>query len=563
MKTPILLLLALFVCEQLFGQTRLRKLPNNINLPAVNNFAPFISLDGNTLVYVSDYAEDKIPTMYITTKVDAVNWKAPMIMPKHVNNRLNFTKGFGLGADGKTLFISSLKDGGWGGFDLYSCAAKGNGWMEPVNMGTSINSPANEACISVSADEQMLFFMRCTKMSANAAEGCKILMVKKKPNGQWDKAIELPPTINTGNSQAPRILGDGETLIFSSNMLTPNKGGMDLYMTRLDGNDWSTPLALEFANTPADDLFASANSIARTLVKDFVTGQKSELVEVTFPPELKPKAVMRIDGKISGPANLASPFITVFNLKDQSKIFSDRPRDDGSFTLFLKSGARYELSLEPEQDNYTFYTRTFDLTEEKFPVFESVEAILKPIAKGDEIELPGISFIPHGIEITQTSRQELRRLTRLLKGNPTLKFNLDVTLNGYLKDSLQSSADLTEIVHDTIHITVTDTVRISVAPPSEYDSTGFAPDSVKSNVTSLSDDKILTTPSDSIQIVHRDSIVVKTTYHNDRTEQQAMAVVYYLVSQGIAADQLTHSHHTNEEAVIEKRKTKVTLSVRP
>lgn len=563
MKSRLLLLLALFLCEQLFGQARVRKLPNNINLPSVNNFAPFISLDGNTLVFASDYAEDKILTMYITTKADAVNWKAPTIMPKHVNSRLNFIKGFGLGPDGNTLFISSVKDGGWGGYDLYSCDAKGNGWLEPVNMGTSINTQSHEACASLSADESLMFFMRCTKMSATAAEGCSILMVKKKPNGQWDKAIELPVSINTGNSQAPRILGDGETLIFSSDQLSPNKGGMDLYMTRLTEGQWSAPIALDFANTPADDQFASANSIARNLMKDLVTGQRSELIEVPFPPALKPKAIMKVEGKIAGPTNLASPFISVFNLKDQSKIFSDKPRNDGSFTLFLKSGAQYELSLEPEQDNYTFYTRTFDLTAENFPVAEKVEATLKPVAVGDEIELTGIAFQPHDIEIAPGTSQELRRLTRLLKGNAAMKFNVDVTLNGYLKDSVQSDVDLTEIIRDTIHISITDTIKVEVAQLLENDSLSIMADTTRIDTTAVADGKLLSAPADSIQIVHRDSIVVKTTYHNDRTEQQAMAVVYYLVSQGIAADRLTHSHHTNEEAIVEKRKTRVTLTVLP
>ena len=36
----------------------------------------------------------------------------------------------------------------------------------------------------------------------------------------------------------------------------------------------------------------------------------------------------------------------------------------------------------------------------------------------------------------------------------TKKFVLDVTLQGYVTDSLQSSTDLTEVIIDTVHYTV-------------------------------------------------------------------------------------------------------------
>ena len=48
---------------QLFGQAKLRKMPYVINRSSVNNYAPYISLDGNTLVYTATLAEDDGRTM--------------------------------------------------------------------------------------------------------------------------------------------------------------------------------------------------------------------------------------------------------------------------------------------------------------------------------------------------------------------------------------------------------------------------------------------------------------------------------------------------------------------
>ena len=116
-----------------FGQVKMRRMPPNLNHPAINNFAPFISLDGNSMVYLADVAEDNAITLNYTTRV-GVNWKDPVILPKSVNNRLNFMKGYSLSADGTMLYISNMKSNGMGGFDLYTSQLIGNRWDEPVNM---------------------------------------------------------------------------------------------------------------------------------------------------------------------------------------------------------------------------------------------------------------------------------------------------------------------------------------------------------------------------------------------------------------------------------------------
>ena len=84
------------------SQAKLRRMPPNLNHPAINNSAPFISLDGNSMVYIADVGEDNGLTMNYTTR-NGVNWADPVTMPKIVNGRLNFLKGYALSPDGKTL----------------------------------------------------------------------------------------------------------------------------------------------------------------------------------------------------------------------------------------------------------------------------------------------------------------------------------------------------------------------------------------------------------------------------------------------------------------------------
>jgi hypothetical protein len=565
---PVLLLLAISHC---FGQAKLRKLPATINHPAINVSAPYISLDGNSLIFVSDNSDENQLTLFYTTKKDAVNWKDPVMMPKTVNNRLTFLRGFALSPDGKTMYLSSLKSGGLGGFDILVSQLRGAFWAEPVNLGLPINSIGQEACPSIAPDESALYFMRCEKMDQKSASACKLLVSKKSRLGKWEEPVELPDYINTGNSQSPRILGDGETLIFSSDQLPQNKGGMDLYLTRLEEGSWTKPVPLAFANTPKDDQYVSASSLGRYLLKDQPGPRTSEIVELLFPSELKPKATVKIEGVVAGLENPSSPYIAVFDQKDQKRVYNGRPEKDGTFTFYLKEGAIYNLSIEPEKDNYTFYSKTYDFTSDQVPMSDKVEAVIKPLTKGTELEL-GIEFKPTTASLSPSSTQSLRRLTRMVKGNPDKKFVLDVTLQGYVTDSLQSSTDLTEVIIDTVHYTVAkqvpDTVKLDslLIVINERDSLKQVQTKSDSTIVALGDDTTFMAQIDSIKkiafkTIMVDSVAIKKTYHNNRTEAQAKSIIDYLIKEGATAQNISFTNKATPEGVAENRKTKVKVIV--
>ncbi len=539
MRRVFLAITILASCQHLLGQAKMRKFPNPINHPAINVSCPFISMDGNSMIFISDNAEDNALTITYSSR-EGVNWKEPVAMSRGINNKLNFLRGFAISADGKTIYVTNQKAGGIGGFDILVSELKGTIWSEPINPGTPLNSKLNDGCPSLTVDGSTMYFMRCEKMDINKASNCKLMVAKKKSSGQWEEPVELPININTGNSQTPRIMGDGETLIFSSDKFPGNKGGMDLYMTRLNGTQWTAPVPLEFANTATDDQYVSVSSLGRYLIKDAAGAKKSEIVELLFPPDVKPKGLMKVEGKITGLENPSGAYISLFNQKDQTRVFNGRPLSDGSFIVYMREGGVYDLSVEPEQDNYTFYSKEYDVTGDKLTALEKITINLKKVSVGDEIDLPGITFKPYSKTIAPGAAQELRRLARMIKGNPASKFNIDVTLIGLQEDSLQSNSDLTEIKTDTIHIPVKFTTF----------SDSLVTDSVK-NVR------------DTLVTLTRDSVVVKVTYHNDRTEQQSQAIKNYLIKEGVPMANLILTHHAIAEALPENRKTRVRIKVLP
>lgn len=510
------------------AQSKMNRYGQPINHPAIRVSSPFVSLEGNSILYVSDDAEDNVLTVFYSSKPDGVNWRQPVALPKTLNARLNFLRGFALSPDGKQVFVSSTKGGGLGGYDLYMSDQRGAFWSDPVNVGQPINSKENEACPSMTTDGTTMYFMRCTRMDGLKASGCRILVATRKtPSHPWQAPVELPAEINTGNSQTPRIMGDSETLIFSSDQMG-GMGGMDLFITKKTGTTWSKPIPMTFANTPDDDQYVSANSLGRYLVKDMVTKTSSEIVDLLFPKELKPRAVMKVEGKMVGLENLASPYITLFDTKTHQRLTSTRPTKDGSFTLYLIEGGTYQVAVDPELDNYTFFTKEYDLTGEKISTLEKLEVPLKPMAAGDVVELTGVSFKPHTSDLDDRSKSELSKVARLINGNPSLRFNLEVDLYGYQKDSVASDPDLTEIIEEPIHFTITKTLT---------DSTGTS------------------------KVVTSDSTAVKKTFHNDRTQHQALEVVNYLIAQGVGANRVMPASQLYG-AIPEERKTIVRLIAR-
>jgi hypothetical protein len=125
--------------------------------------------------------------------------------------------------------------------------------------------------------------------------------------------------------------------------------------------------------------------------------------------------------------------------------------------------------------------------------------------------------------MTEPSKAELRKVVRLINGSPSLKFNVEVSLYGYMEDTVRSNPDLTEVRYDTVGL-----VKL------------ILPDSLMEAL---------------------DSTVVMTRYHNDRTQQEALEIVNYLIEQGVPANRVMPSTKVYE-AVPEERKTLIKLTAR-
>jgi outer membrane protein OmpA-like peptidoglycan-associated protein/tetratricopeptide (TPR) repeat protein len=121
--------------------------------------------------------------------------------------------------------------------------------FHPKNLGAGVNSNESEYFPAITADEQVLLFTRNRRDESNRAGSQEDFYISMKENGQWQKAINMGPPINTPmNEGAPTLSADGQALIFTACEVFgdygPGRkgyGSCDIFFSKKNGNQWSKP----------------------------------------------------------------------------------------------------------------------------------------------------------------------------------------------------------------------------------------------------------------------------------------------------------------------------------
>ena len=207
---------------------------------------------------------------------------------------------------------------------------------------------------------------------------------------------------------------------------------------------------------------------------------------------------------------------------------------------YVPEGGDYGLFVDPPMENMSFFFKRYDFRAKKPQPIDRVNATLKMVSPGDAFELTGVSFKQFSSELEPTSTPILQRVSKMIWGNASLKFEVNVTLNGLVKDS-NRQPDLTETITNQIKHQIVDTVLYEKE---------FQVDSVTVEMR------------DSMAIEVRDSISIEYIYHNDRTEKQAKTIQEALRKFAVKPERVTYTFNALEETVADRRRTVVKLIVR-
>ena len=208
-----------------------------------SNYNAVLSGDGKTIAYTTQTKAgfDVYVASYIGDSIS---------VPQKITRQLggDFLKTSSLSYDGKDLYLVSVDPEN---ADIYVSSIVGNKWQQAVKLPKPINSKGNETHATITKDGKVLYFVSDRKGGIGGLDIYKSILGEK---GKWMEPENLGPTINTPfNEDTPFLSPDQKYLFFSSEGHS-GMGGYDVFYVNLDGSPLVVNLGYP-ANTSGDNRF--------------------------------------------------------------------------------------------------------------------------------------------------------------------------------------------------------------------------------------------------------------------------------------------------------------------
>lgn len=151
----------IYVSENINDEWRpIKKLSANVNHPIYWDSQPTVSADGNTIYFASDRPGGYGGIDIYTTQRDVKTgeWGIPKNAGPKVNSGGDEKTPF-IHSDSETLYFSSNGHFGFGGYDIfYIRKNEKKEWIDPENIGSPINTEADDTGFFVSRDSKTGYF---------------------------------------------------------------------------------------------------------------------------------------------------------------------------------------------------------------------------------------------------------------------------------------------------------------------------------------------------------------------------------------------------------------------
>jgi WD40 repeat protein len=180
---------------------------------------------------------------YRLDPTDDLGWQTPINLGPAVNSQFNefdpvYFEDPRTG-EATLYFISNQErvPNGHGGFlfDIYQSTRNADGSFQPAVKNKELSSPYDDRRVTIRKDGLMLIF---TSDRPGSIGGLDLwVSTRSNTHDPWSEPVNLGPTINTeADERGAALAEDGVTLYFSSNR-PGGFGGDDIWVTKLIGRD--------------------------------------------------------------------------------------------------------------------------------------------------------------------------------------------------------------------------------------------------------------------------------------------------------------------------------------
>lgn len=390
---------------------------------------PIISGDGNSMMYVSE--RQFYTATFFSEKVDGV-WQAPrMILPELQIDVDDIGYPTCLSWDGTTMIF--YKNDDYIG-NLYISNLKDGIWTPLEKLGSNINTRYWESHGTLTKDGKSLYF---TSNRKGGYGGLDIYISHKLDDGTWGKPENLGKKINSQyNEDTPFLTEDEEKLYFSS-FGHYNMGGYDIfYSVRDKKENWSEPVNIGYPiNTTDDDLFFMPVNNGENAYFGQIHEEgfgRHDIYYLTIyspdnPRKYLVKGAVRSDSGMIHAADSVMLYLIDSNTNDTLQ--KDMLDETSKVFQFKALMGEYDLQIRSRKyDDLNKHIQIDKQTDISGMVFSQPFVLKTKILKPDTIYIPAyfnpIFFDVDSYKLSNKAINKLNELTSILTDFPLLKLEI-------------------------------------------------------------------------------------------------------------------------------------------
>ena len=403
-------------------------------------YFPVLTADGRQILFTKrdgtgNYDKEDIFTSFLS---ESDEWSVPRSIASTINSQYNEGT-CSVTADGNILIYTSCDaPDSEGSCDLY-VAYKVNGtWQRPRNMGKKVNSRSWDSQPSLSADGRILFFSSNRK---GGYGGNDIWYSVRLADGSWAEAKNLGEIVNTAKDEiSPFMFFNNEILFFASDG-HQGFGGMDIFLSRVKDGKFTKP---ENLGLPINDQLDQV-ALFITAQKDYAyftelasseNGRdRSLLYRFKFPKDIYLGENLTVTGGRVFNSKTGDPIdatLSLVSLTNDSTLYEFKA--DGKTGEFMMLYPEKSISgLYVEKKGYL--PKIYNVERDKLQNVKDLEVQLTPVASGEEFVFENVFFDFDKYNLKQESMSSLKRLVKFLNENP----NVNIMVTGHT-DNVGSSA---------------------------------------------------------------------------------------------------------------------------
>lgn len=325
-----------------------------------------------------------------------------------------------LSQDGKYLYFARCNSpDSYGSCDIFVAENLGaKGWGNVRNLGKNINTTAWDSHPSLSHSGDTLFFSSDRLGGFGLAD---IYYSVKDQDGNWQKAVNIGPIINTRNNDvSPFFHRKFNVLYFSSNGQPLNFGNFDIYKSYLHGNVWEEPKNIgPLVNGEGSEYYFTIDSRSNQLYYARSEQDPNDLDLYSFPVpmEAHPEARVTLKGTLNE-TNTGKPMkgiVSVIDLEEGIEVAPKFLRPDGSFDFSLINKRKYLLIIQGDD---------FFRIEEIFFLDGDMEINRTTEIIEPKLAFKSLEFENGKADILEAMHPDLDRMANFLIDHPTYSLNI-------------------------------------------------------------------------------------------------------------------------------------------